>query len=487
MNFLGSLKLRTRLMLLMGLSALALIVSNGVGASVLRARMLADRIDKLHATVEMTITVAASLERQVADREITRDQAMAQLRNVMHAMRFDAGDGSISVQRMDDGVMLIHGSSPGREGKPSSVAAPDGKQVLVIDLVRAAMRDGDNSGTISYRFPKPGQPLPRPKVSYFERFPPLNAVFLAGAYIDDLDHDFRSRMTTLVSLGGSILLTTLFAAWLVNRDITRSLGGLRDAMVRLAYGELATEIRGSTRRDEVGDMAAAVLVFKEGMAEAERLRTAREAAKALAAAEQRAALHRMADGFEGKVGHLVGILSSASTELEATAQSMTHTADRSNQQANTVASAAEEATAGLQTVASAAEELTASIGEISGQVARSSKITDKAVEDAKHTDGIVRALAEGAEKIGAVVGLITNIASQTNLLALNATRRRAPVRRVAASPWWRPRSRASPTRPARRPRRSERRWRRSRPRPTKPSKPFGVSPPPSRKSARSRR
>ena len=100
-------------------------------------------------------------------------------------------------------------------------------------------------------------------------------------------------------------------------------------------------------------------------------------------------------------------LASSSTELEATAQSMTGVANHSNQQA--------------VAVASASEELTASIGEIGRQVTQSSRITAKAVDDAKHTDSIVHALAEGAEKIGAVVSLITDIASQTNLLALNAT------------------------------------------------------------------
>ena len=154
-------------------------------------------------------------------------------------------------------------------------------------------------------------------------------------------------------------------------------------------------------------MAATVLVFKDSMTETERLRAEQEEIKLQAAAEQKAALHRMADGFESKVGHLVGMLSSSSTELEATAQSMTGTADQSNQQAAAVAAAAEEASTGMQTVASAAEELTASIGEISRQVAQSSKITAKAVDDAKRTDAIVHALAEGAEKIGAVVGLIT--------------------------------------------------------------------------------
>ena len=114
-------------------------------------------------------------------------------------------------------------------------------------------------------------------------------------------------------------------------------------------------------------------------------------------------------------------LSAAPAELETTARSVTGTANLSNQQAAFVAAAAEEASTGLHTVAFAAEEFTASINEITRQVAESSRIAGIAVEDARRTDAIVRALAAGAERIGAVVSLITNIASQTNLLALNAT------------------------------------------------------------------
>jgi methyl-accepting chemotaxis protein len=142
---------------------------------------------------------------------------------------------------------------------------------------------------------------------------------------------------------------------------------------------------------------------------------------ASAAAAQKTAMSQTADAFEAKVGSLVSMLSSGATELQATAQSMSATATQTNQQATTVAAAAEEASAGVQTVAAAAEELTSSIHEIGRQVAQSAKITAKAVEDARRTDTIVRALADGAQKIGDVVQLITNIAAQTNLLALNAT------------------------------------------------------------------
>ena len=140
-----------------------------------------------------------------------------------------------------------------------------------------------------------------------------------------------------------------------------------------------------------------------------------------ATAAQKVAMNQTADAFEAKVGSLVSMLSSGATELQATAQSMSATATQTNQQATTVAAAAEEASAGVQTVAAAAEELTASIHEISQQVAQSARATGKAVEDARRTDTIVRALADGAQKIGDVVLLITGIAAQTNLLALNAT------------------------------------------------------------------
>jgi methyl-accepting chemotaxis protein len=421
MTFLGHLRLRTKLTLLICLSAVGLILSIGAGAFQMHQRMLADRADKMRAIVDVGKGLAQDLANLVTEKELSQDQAEARFRAQVHAMRFDDGDGYIAVHVAGpngEDLMFAHGSAPQLEGKVSQTQDANGR--LIFDLITAALT-GHDSGVIRYLFPKPGQSAPQQKISYVSRFQPWNAVFIAGAYVDDVDADFRATLWHLAMIGGSILLTTLLTGWVINRDITRSLGGLRDAMVRLAHGELTALIPGTGRRDEVGDMAAAVLVFKDSMTETERFRAAQEAVKAQVAADHKASLNRMAEDFEGKVGSVVGMLSSESAELEATARSMTSTADRSKQQAATVAAAAEEANAGLQTVAAAAEELTASIGEIACQAAQSSKITGRAVDDAKRTDEIVRTLSEGAEKIGAVVGLITSIASQTNLLALNAT------------------------------------------------------------------
>ncbi len=417
MNILSRLRLRTKLALLLGLSALGLVASIAAGASLMHQRMLDDRVDKLRAVVQSAMGFAQSLEKQVTVGRITREQALAQFRDDLHTMRFDTGTNYILVQTFD-GVVVMHGGDPGREGKPTASKDANGRSSA--DLARDALRNADE-GVISYLALKPGAAQPTPKLSYVARFAPWQSVFIAGAWTDDLDASYRASVLRLGSIGGAILLVTLIAALVINNDISGSMTRLKTAMERLAKGELSTDIQGAARHDEVGAMAGAVLVFRDSMAEAERLRTQQENIKHQAEVEHKAALHRTADIFESKVGRLVGMLASSATELEATAQSMTGTASQSNQQAAAVASAAEEASTGLQTVASAAEQLTASIGEISRQVAQSSKITGKAVDDARRTDAIVHALAEGAEKIGAVVGLITNIARQTNLLALNAT------------------------------------------------------------------
>jgi methyl-accepting chemotaxis protein len=310
------------------------------------------------------------------------------------------------------------GVKPALEGQPSPVDLATGQPITSIIL--NAVRSSD-AGTVDYMFPKPGQTMPLRKVVFVAKFAPWNMVIYTGAYTDDLAASYDASLLRMGAIGGPVLLLTLLVAWLVSRDITVSLSGLRGAMDRLAKGDLAASVPGVGRRDEVGGMAATVLVFKDNMAETERLRAAQDEAKRHAAAERKAALNQMADGFDSQIGSLVGMLSSGATALEATAQSMTGTATQSNRQASAVAAAAEQASTGLQTVASATEELTASISEINRQVAQSAKISGKAVDDAKRTDAIVQTLAEGAEKIGAVVGLITDIASQTNLLALNAT------------------------------------------------------------------
>jgi len=232
---------------------------------------------------------------------------------------------------------------------------------------------------------------------------------------------FSATYTIVVAGAVLSMLVAMVMGWLLSRLIACPIRTMTTAMSKLAAKDTTVVIPARGRTDEVGRMSDAVLVFKDNMLRADRLAVEQERATFANAAVQKAAMTKTADAFEEKVGGLVAMLSSGATELEATARAMSDTATRTNSQASTVASAAGDASVGMGTVASAAEQLSASIEEINRQVAQSSKIMGRAVVDARRTDTIVQALAEGADRIGRVVGLITNIAGHTNLLALNAT------------------------------------------------------------------
>jgi len=231
---------------------------------------------------------------------------------------------------------------------------------------------------------------------------------------------FQHAVITRLAVALFIVLLGAFVSMKIVRSITRPLGMITGQMKRLADGHLDIQVAALDRRDGIGDVARALDVFRERALEAVRL----SAAKALddeARAARVARLDALTAGFETTVGELVDSVSSAATELEATAHSMSGTAERASERSENVGSAAEKASANVATVAAAAEQLLSSISEIRRQVDASTKIAASAVANARDTDAVVRSLAAGAEKVGAIVNLISRIADQTNLLALNAT------------------------------------------------------------------
>jgi methyl-accepting chemotaxis protein len=259
--------------------------------------------------------------------------------------------------------------------------------------------------------------------------PLLDAIATAGAVdAGEVEHllkariaDFRWAETTSGGVALVLFLVAVFYVLIVVQiGAIKPLRALTATMRKLASHDLTVEIGDSARSDEVGGMARAVQVFKDNMIQTDALAAAELAERAVK--EQRTArLDELTRAFETKAGELVGNVSAASAELQLTAQSMADTAGQTTRQATNVAAASEQASTNVQTVAAAAEELASSIAEISRQVAQSAKIAGKAREDARRTDDVVQALVAGAQKIGEVVGLISNIAGQTNLLALNAT------------------------------------------------------------------
>jgi methyl-accepting chemotaxis protein len=228
--------------------------------------------------------------------------------------------------------------------------------------------------------------------------------------------------TTQEMVAGAAVLIGLLIAFFIARGIIGPLSGLTSGMKELAGGNFGVVLPGLDRKDEVGDMAQAVETFKVKAEEKARDEAEAKVKQDLVAAQQRKTdMIKLADDFENAVGEIVETVSSASTELEASATTLTSTAERAQKLTTMVAAASEEASTNVQSVASATEEMTSSVNEISRQVQDSARMAGEAVDQARKTNDRVSELSKAAARIGDVVELINTIAGQTNLLALNAT------------------------------------------------------------------
>jgi methyl-accepting chemotaxis protein len=247
-----------------------------------------------------------------------------------------------------------------------------------------------------------------------------------GAAADSEAADQVARATSNLIVAGLILAASvvlvMMSFWIAFSRIVRPLSALTSAMGDLAAGNLAVALPGLDRKDEVGDMAHAVERFKIVAEQKARGETEARIRQDQIAAEQRTAdMHRLADQFEAAIGEIVDTVSSASTELEASAHTLNATAGRAKELAIVVTATSDEASTNVQSVASATEELSSSVNEIGRRVQDSARMANEAVDQAGKTNDRIGELSRSIARIGDVVALIDSIAGQTNLLALNAT------------------------------------------------------------------
>jgi methyl-accepting chemotaxis protein len=235
------------------------------------------------------------------------------------------------------------------------------------------------------------------------------------------EHTINEVQKGFMLSGLALLVFTNIIGYFIGRSLSRPLQRATKGLQRLAANDHGIEITDLDRGDEIGDIAKAQQVFKENLQQMDKMKAEQKAMEIKSAEDKRRAMNDLASGFESSVGQIVTLVSSAATELNASAENLSAIADETSRQTTTVAAATEEASVSVQTVASSAEELTASIAEISRQVAEQTRIAQAAVEEAKRTDSTVASLSQAAQQIGEVVSLIQEIAEQTNLLALNAT------------------------------------------------------------------
>ncbi|MFX4221149.1 MAG: methyl-accepting chemotaxis protein [Thalassobaculum sp.] len=236
---------------------------------------------------------------------------------------------------------------------------------------------------------------------------------------DALDRILWTEIEVAVASLISFALGVVIAVFL-GRRLSGTAISLSAVMDRLANQDLTVEVPGVDRRDEFGLMSRAVEVFKKSMIQNREMEEAQKAEQ-LKREERARRIEELTAAFDAGVSEMLEMVSSATTQLDASAQSMSSIAEQTMERSTAVAGASEEATTNVQTVASAAEELSASIIEISNQISESTRISKEASMKAQTTSEAVGSLETAAAQVGNIVSLISDIAEQTNLLALNAT------------------------------------------------------------------
>ncbi|UYO48705.1 cache domain-containing protein [Rhodopseudomonas palustris] len=406
-----------RIYLLIGLGFIGLL-----GLTLLDSRELATGLQQqkqieLRHLAELAVSFVKD-EHDAAQRgAISTDEAQKRAQARIAKLRY-GGNEYFFITDMQS-KMLMHPIAKQLIGQDQSNAKDPNGKMLFAEMVNTVRRSG--SGFVDYVWPKPGSDKPQPKLTFVTGFEPWGWVIGTGVYIDDLDAQTWSAMQHSLIAAALVLLITIAVSVFIARRITKPILAMTGAMKDLAGGRIDIEVPGIGRHDEIGEMAEAVEVFKVNAQERRRLEGERQEMEARAEAERRAHANQVAEAFERAIGEIVETVSAASDELEASATTLTRTAEQSQELATAVAAASEEASTNVQSVASATEEMSSSVNEISRQVQESARIAHEAVDQARQTNGRVEELAKAASRIGDVVELISTIAGQTNLLALNAT------------------------------------------------------------------
>jgi len=399
----------------------------GVAQVVAIIEPLLNRLENQVTTADASLTALLTVARTAQDVRVSAGGRAATMSQPISARRpmtaaeissIDRAQGRVDLdrERIEAGVDQI--GNPARLVKPlkDAVDAYFGEAAPWIEKEVLAARNDGKYGV------KSDDELAARVVPAVQSFFALRDAALAeAAERAGAARDAALMMLALAGLAVVALLGVLAGVTvMLRRRVIAPLATLTEAVGELAAGRDDVAIPTIDRADEIGAMAGSLQVFKDAL-------IANKAADKAAAVEADAKIQRgqrvdkITREFEAMIGEVVDIVSSASTELEASAGTLTASAERSEQLTTMVAAASEEASTNVQSVASATEEMASSVNEISRQVQDSARIASEAVEQAHNTNDRVGELAKAAARIGDVVELINTIAGQTNLLALNAT------------------------------------------------------------------
>ena len=384
-----------------------------------RAELVTERIGKAHAVVDGAWHMAEGFQNAVARGEMTEEEAKKRFFSVAGAFWYDGHTNYLFIYDTETGICVMNTGNTSLFGKQVRDLKDANGLPFASMLLDTALK---GEGTVRYAFPRGSlDKTPHDKIAYVRGYAPWHLMIASAVYVTEIDAVFWSMARTATAVIAVLLLLSIGIAWMVTRSVVKPLSGLKARMTTLSEGQLEAAVAGTGRHDEIGEMARTVQVFKDAMIETNRLREAQTEQAEQQSLQRRTDMNRLADQFESEVGEIIEMVSSASTELEASAGSLSRTAQQSETVSNRAAAASEEASAGVRAVATASEAMATAVSDISRQVEASARIAGEAVEQAQRTDARMNQLSQAAARIGDVVELINTIAGQTNLLALNAT------------------------------------------------------------------
>ncbi len=381
----------------------------------LRSNLVEFKNQEARSVVNTAITVTNSFVERVKSGELTLEQGQKAAKAAIRAIRYN-GDSYVFVYATD-GTRLVHPTKPKTEGT-NRIDVTDAKgKHHVKEFIDTARSQGGGFVEYYYEAPEGGY---YPKTSYVGYEPEWGWVIGSGVLLDDVNALYRKQLLTSTSLTLVLLLAAIVLSFLLAKSIALPIKRLSARMYKIADNDLAGDVEGTGRTDEIGDMSRAVAVFRDNALARQQLEQQSEQDQ-IRERERQRRTQELITSFQSDVKHALQIVDENTSQLNKAAHSLKAIAGSTEEQSTSASAASEQATANVQTVASAAEELSASIGEINRQVSQSSIIVGKASDSARLSNEKVTSLDEAAQKIGEVVILIQAIAEQTNLLALNAT------------------------------------------------------------------
>ena len=408
----------TRILLLVILALAALVA---VGAFVIRQNeelLFEQKRGDIKHIVEAAAALVAQYEQRAAAGEMTREQAQAEAKRAIGAIRYGGGKEYVFVYDYK-GINVVHPVKPDWVGTNRiDEHDPTGKY-FIREFIELAQKGG---GHVDYLFQLPHSTERTAKVSYIAGFAPWQWLIGSGVLIEDVRtaNWMMVRYIGLWFLG--IALTLLGASIIVTRSIGGPVKRLTGSLKRLAEGDVDAAVEGSERHDEFGAIARAIVELRDAVLNRTHDQMRRNAeAKRASEAERQRFLADVAHSLDQQIKAVADSVGAAAQALVATARSMTSISAEAQHEASAASGVSRTAAEHVATVGEAAGQLDGAISEIGSQVQQSSKISQDAVAQIREASAIVRTLSAASADIGKVVQLIQAIAEQTNLLALNAT------------------------------------------------------------------